>query len=839
MTQPMTEQPYIDQLLGRIRSNADREAFVRRGQSLTYGELDTIISTWTERLASDGIGQGDCVGVLADYSPQSVGLAVALMRARAIFVPFSEAVESEMGSLMELGAVRFLYRFGEDDQATLEGVTEGPVPPLISDFRSKGVAGLVVFTSGSTGKPKGILHDCDRLAKKFSEARKAYRTLVFLLFDHFGGFNTMLSVLSFGGTLIVPEARTPKQVAKTVSETAVELLPVTPTLLNLMLISGAGTEYDLSSVKLITYGTEVMPEATLKRVATLAPGARLQQTYGLSELGVLRSRSKDSSSLWVKVGGAGFETRIVDDLLFVRSESAMIGYLNAPSPFDEDGWMCTGDRVEQRGEYLRILGRDSDLINVGGQKVFPAEVETALLEADNVDEATVYGEANKLMGAVVMARVKLREPEDPGALRSRLRKFCRERLTSYKIPVRFYITTEEQHNKRYKKQRPSGPVPPPDAMSIEIRPIRLDEVSVLQEFIRKEWNAQHAFVHSRDLLLWQHHLNPFKALGGFEDDELSFWGAFDEAELVAVLGEIPVGFSIRGETLPGTWLALWKNRAESEHTGAGIQLMRQVTSRPVAFVGGIGMNERVRGAYGLFRFQVFEDLPLYVVLNPDVNSPWVRKKATFTEANGARFFPRASAQSPAVSGAKLTIRPLPAKADDWDVFWSRLRGTVDGTDRSFDYMNWRYVSHPHYQYEWIQVVDENGALQAAGVYRVEEAAGERTLHVVEFLGEGEPGERLAQALCQVMREREASFLGFRCARPGSFEPWRSVGGDAYSRSDLSYELPSLFQPVVPEYRSLVWGYRLSRVLNSANLSDFYVTRSDGDQDRPSRLGPAR
>jgi len=459
----MAEQPYIDQLIARVRTNADRDAFVWRGRSVTYGELDSIISNWTERLKSEGIGQGDCVGVLADYSPQSVGLALALMRARAIFIPFSEAVEPEMGPLMELGGVQYLFRFDKDDASSLEIPGDWPAPELIRDFRSKGVSGLVVFTSGSTGKPKGILHDCDRLAKKFSEVRKAYRTLVFLLFDHFGGFNTMLSVLSYGGTAIVPDARTPQQVAKTVSEAKVELLPVTPTLLNLMLASGAGTQYDLSSVQLITYGTEVMPEATLKRIARLAPHARLQQTYGLSELGVLRSRSEDSDSLWVKVGGAGFETRIVDDILYVRSESAMIGYLNAPSPFDEDGWMCTGDRVEQRGEYLRILGRESEMINVGGQKVFPAEVETVLLEADNVDDVTVYGEAHKLMGAVVMARIKLHEPEDSAALRTRLRKFCLARLAPYKVPVRFHVTEDEQHSKRYKKQRPSAPNRPPEA----------------------------------------------------------------------------------------------------------------------------------------------------------------------------------------------------------------------------------------------------------------------------------------------------------------------------------------------------------------------------------------
>lgn len=371
-------------------------------------------------------------------------------------------------------------------------------------------------------------------------------------------------------------------------------------------------------------------------------------------------------------------------------------------------------------------------------------------------------------------------------------------------------------------------------MSTEIRPIRINEVSTLQEFIREHWNPQHAFVHSRELLLWQHHLNPFKNLGPFGNEELSFWGAWDGSALVAVLGEIPVAFTVRGHTLPATWLALWKNRAESKQMGAGLQLLRRITSGPAAFVGGIGMNERVRRAYGLFRFHVFDDLPLYVVLNPELSSAWVRKKSTFTEARGSQLFARTP---PTPSTGKFTARPLPAEAEEWDGFWSRIRAGLVGTDRSFGYMNWRYLTHPHYRYKWIRVYDERDELQAAAVYRVEEAESERVLHVVEFLGEGQPAEQLAHALCSVMRERRASFLGFRCARQRSFDPWRAVGGDVYGSSDTAYELPSLFQPIVSQYRALLWGYRLGREIDPVGFSEIYVTRSDGDQDRPSRIDP--
>ena len=118
----------------------------------------------------------------------------------------------------------------------------------------------------------------------------------------------------------------------------VELLPTSPTFLNLLLLSEEHQRHDLSSLKLITYGTEPMPAHTLQKVHALFPEVKLLQTYGLSELGILRSQSRESGSLWMRVGGEGFETKIVDGRLFIRASSAMLGYLNAPNPFDADGF---------------------------------------------------------------------------------------------------------------------------------------------------------------------------------------------------------------------------------------------------------------------------------------------------------------------------------------------------------------------------------------------------------------------------------------------------------------------------------------------------------------------
>ena len=307
---------------------------------------------------------------------------------------------------------------------------------------------------GINRQAQGILHDCESVMRKFVAERDGWRTVLFLMIDHFGGFNTLLSTFAYHGTAICLPQRTTEVVCRVIEQSKATLLPTTPTFLNLLIASGTYRSFDLATIQLITYGTEPMPEATLSKVRSIFPNAQIKQTYGLSELGVLRSKSEGDGSVWVKVGGAGFEIKVIDGVLWVRSEANMVGYLNAPSPFDADGWMCTGDQVEVKGEYIRFLGRKSEIINVGGQKVFPVEVETVLLQDANVREATVYGVKHPLMGQVVHARVSLFQAEAAEQLTERLRRLCLTQLAKYKVPMRFVMVDEEaQHGARFKKLR--------------------------------------------------------------------------------------------------------------------------------------------------------------------------------------------------------------------------------------------------------------------------------------------------------------------------------------------------------------------------------------------------
>jgi acyl-CoA synthetase (AMP-forming)/AMP-acid ligase II len=220
-----------------------------------------------------------------------------------------------------------------------------------------------------------------------------------------------------------------------------------------MLLSGSHEEYDLSSLKIISYGTEPMPESTLKRLKIIFPKVKLQQTYGLIELGVLRSKSEKDDSLWVKVGGEGYRSRIIDGILQIKAESAMLGYLNAPNPFTDDGWFVTGDEVIQKGDYIKILGRKSEIINVGGEKFYPQEVENVIFEMDYVIDVIVFGEKNPIMGNIVSAKVKINSKESEAEFGLRLKKYCLGKLSKFKVPVIVRISDNFEYGKRFKKTR--------------------------------------------------------------------------------------------------------------------------------------------------------------------------------------------------------------------------------------------------------------------------------------------------------------------------------------------------------------------------------------------------
>ena len=444
---------FIDFLFDVFRQNAESEAVIWRDQSFAYGKLLNRTIQWRSYLRKNRIASGTVTAVEADFSPNAIALMLALIETGCIAVPLTSSVAAKKAEFMAISGVEALLELDARDEARLTPFERPEAHEIVQRLRKRGHPGLVLFSSGSTGQSKAAVHDIVGMLAKFKVRRHARRAITFLLYDHIGGFNTMLYQLSNAGCIVTVQGRDPDTVLRAVERHKVELLPTSPTFINLILLSEAYRRYDLSSLKIVTYGTEPMPESTLRRFHQALPNVELQQTYGLSEVGILRSKSRSSDSLWVRLGGEGFQTRVVDGILQIKAESAMLGYLNAPSPFTDDGWFDTGDKVEVDGDYFRILGRQSDIINVGGQKVYPAQVESVVQEMPEVAEVSVYGEKNAIMGQIPCATIRLRQPRDVREFHSELRRFCRQRLQEFQIPVRVRLVESAMHGGRFKKNR--------------------------------------------------------------------------------------------------------------------------------------------------------------------------------------------------------------------------------------------------------------------------------------------------------------------------------------------------------------------------------------------------
>jgi acyl-CoA synthetase (AMP-forming)/AMP-acid ligase II len=443
----------VDWFFERIAGWGDATALVASGQRTSYAQLLEGAAAWHARFGEQGVGAGSVVAIEGSFSLQACSAFLAAMRLGAVVVPLTTLMRAHRDTFLEIAEASLLVELDAADTFTLTRFQRRAQNPLTLKLIERGQPGLVIFSSGSTGAPKAILHDLSRVLEKFRKVRQKKTTLTFLLFDHIGGIDTMLSTFGNGGCIVTVAERTPELVARAIEAERVHTLPASPTFLNLFLISGLWQQHDLSSLKVIAYGTEPMPESTLSRLHEVFPDVALVQTYGMSELGVLRSRSRDSTSLFIKFTGDEFKIKVVDNVLWVKADTAMMGYLNAPDLFDADGWLNTQDAVEVDGEYLRILGRKTDLINVGGQKVYPAEVENLLLQMDNVAEVAVFGKPHPMMGQVVGARFSLKEPEALDVFKRRMNAFARERMARFQIPVYVELADTEQYGARFKKLR--------------------------------------------------------------------------------------------------------------------------------------------------------------------------------------------------------------------------------------------------------------------------------------------------------------------------------------------------------------------------------------------------
>jgi long-chain acyl-CoA synthetase len=370
---------------------------------LIYKGLDLYFSEITTQKLIDlsEVKKGDVVAIIGDFNPQSIMTLLRLIDMEVTIVPLTVDTQHEHEYFFEAALVDVVIE-GEKVQRR----THAENHEYIDKLRELKHSGLVLFSTGTTGRPKAILHDLTLFLKRFETPRPTLRTINFLLFDHIGGINTLLHTLFNQGVVIAPELRTVDSILESCFKNNVEVLPTTPTFLRMMLMSGAVPDRVPNCLKVITYGTERMDQPTLSELCRLLPDVDFRQTFGMSELGIVRVKSEARDSLYMKVGGEGVETRVVDGVLQIRSQSRMLGYLNADSPFDADDWYDTKDIVEVKDEYYKVVGRNSEIINVGGLKFMASEVERLALMYPNVSLVKAIPKQNPITGQHVELSVQ-------------------------------------------------------------------------------------------------------------------------------------------------------------------------------------------------------------------------------------------------------------------------------------------------------------------------------------------------------------------------------------------------------------------------------------------------
>ena len=317
--------------------------------------------------------------------------------------------------------------------------------------------GLILATGGTTGSPKLVLHDLQSLLATIPiGSAPARRTLPLMRFDHIGGLDMAWRALAGQQVLVAPPAvLTPETVAATIARHRVEVMPATPSFLNLLLLSGATFSHDLSSLRVVPYGAEPMPAGLLRRLEAAWPEVRFVERFGTSETGTLPVCGS-GEGLRMREDTAGFDWKVVEDELWVSSPSCALGYLSEHATgFDSSGWFRTGDLATMGPDgSVRVLGRREELINVGGEKVLPGEVEGVLLAHPEVADCRVFAATNGLLGQVVAAEVVWRGPErDTLTVKRSLQQFASASLARHKLPAVVRLVETVATTRHQKKDR--------------------------------------------------------------------------------------------------------------------------------------------------------------------------------------------------------------------------------------------------------------------------------------------------------------------------------------------------------------------------------------------------
>jgi acyl-CoA synthetase (AMP-forming)/AMP-acid ligase II len=319
----------------------------------------------------------------------------------------------------------------------------GQQVPSFRDHTRRAATEWLLFTSGTTGRPKLVVHTLASLASPLDDALVVARDAVWSTFydvRRYGGLQILLRALLGGGSMVLSQAN--ESVAAFLERAGrygVTHMSGTPSHWRRALMSSAAKRISPRYVRL---SGEVADQAILNNLAEAFPEAGIAHAFASTEAGVafdVRDGLAGFPARLIGRPGAKAEVKVENGSLHIRSRCTASRYLGDRGALvDADGFVTTGDIVALRGDRYHFVGRREGVINVGGQKVHPEEVEAVINQHPGVQMARVYGRPSPITGALVVADIVMQSPAGQDTfdtIRHEILAVCRAALPAHKVPV--------------------------------------------------------------------------------------------------------------------------------------------------------------------------------------------------------------------------------------------------------------------------------------------------------------------------------------------------------------------------------------------------------------------